>query len=82
MPWMGGGGKLASLDPGLRTTISVDFLVFSMRLLSADQLSIAWSSRWMVCDCEAGTIRVTIVGIFEKFVPQTDCFEVGSVNNI
>ena len=44
IPGIGGGGKLASLELGLRIIISVDFLVFNMRLLLTDQLSIAKSS--------------------------------------
>ena len=51
IPGNGGGGMLAFRDLGLRMIISVDFLVFSVRLLSWDQLSIAWSSFWMVCYC-------------------------------
>ena len=50
-------GILASLDLGRRMIISVDFLVFNMRLLLTDQLSIAKSYISMVRDCEAGTRR-------------------------
>ena len=33
IPWIGGGGKLASLDPGLRIIISVDFFFLTVLCL-------------------------------------------------
>ena len=54
---MGGGGKLAFFDLGLRIIISIDFLVLRVKLLAAAQSAMDLSSMSMVCDSDAGTMR-------------------------
>ena len=57
IPGIGGGGKLALFDLGLKIMISVDFLVLRVKLLAAAQSAIDLSSSSIVCESDAGTMR-------------------------